>query len=261
MRPFALVTLLGVLALTSAGAASSRPNPPWKPLGGVNITIKGLGSVRLSWGFFGHKVLGCAGGASCLYVGAGFHRRRVVLTAKPYKGWKLARWGGACEGKQPRCTIDFSYRPRNRLGFYGAATSVFFIPVGPGLTRGNPIPIGRAAYIGNGWRLRVNSFTPSVQLSPPPPAGEEYVAANMTVTGDISVLLYRLDLIGSDQVAYRPGDCPGDAPPPGLDSVVVPSGQSGTGNVCWQVATHDASTLELHIAPKFAYPGFWFALH
>jgi hypothetical protein len=272
MRPLALVTLLGILALSTAGAANSRPQPPpWKQLGSVNITIKGLGSVTLSWGFFGRKVLGC-GGASCRYVGAGVHRRRVVLTAKPYKRWKLVRWGGACKGKRPKCTIDFSHRHKDRRGFYSAAVTVSFLPVGKGVTRGNPIRLGHAAYIGEGWRLRINSFTPNAQLSPPPPAGAEYVVANMTLTNiaeegnPINFFLGFLDVIGSHKVAYHPSDCPADAPPPALDSVVPPfdllgSGQSATGNLCWQIATNDASTLELHTDPRIFYPGFWFALH
>src|SRR5438876_1673654 len=138
VRPLALVTVLGVLALSTAGAANSRPQPPWKPLGSVDITINGWGSVTLTWGFFGRKVLGC-GGAGCHYGGAAFHRRRVVLTAKPYKGWRLVRWRGACKGKRPQCAIDFSHRHKDRRGFYGAGVTVSFRPVGKGVTRGNPI--------------------------------------------------------------------------------------------------------------------------
>ena len=170
-----------------------------------------------------------------------------------------------------QCAIDFSHRHKDRRGFYGAGVTVSFRPVGKGVTRGNPIRLGHAALIGQGWRLRINSFTPNVQLSPPPSAGAEYVAANMTLTNTargrnaLNYSLGYLDVIGSHNVAYRPGDCPGDAPPPALDSVVpsglLNSGQSATGNVCWQIATNDASTLELHIDPNFAYPVSWFALH
>jgi hypothetical protein len=276
MRPLSLVVVLAVVALPTAAVANSRPPAPWKDLGAVDITVNGVGSVELSWGFDGRKTLGCAG-ASCRYVGAGFHRRRVVLTAMPYKdwGWRFVRWRGACRGKRPKCTIDFSHRRRNRRGFYHAVVSASFLPVGPGLTRRNPIRIGHAHNIGNGWGLRINSFTPSVQLSPPPPAGEEYVAANMTVTfcgpaehcTDVAGSTWPVPsdyfyVIGSHRVAYRPGDCPGDAPPPALvDSVRLSPGQSATGNVCWQVATNDAATLELHTDPKVFYPGLWFALH
>jgi len=279
MRLLSLLALLAVLALPAAAVANSRPPAPWKGLGAVDLTLNGVGSVKLGWGFDGHKTLGC-GGASCRYVGAGFHRRRVVLTAMPHKGWgwKLARWQGACRGKRPKCTIDFSQRHRNRRGFYHASIGVSFLPVGPGLTRRKPIRIGHAHNIGNGWGLRINSFTPSVQLSPPAPAGEEYVAANLTVTfcgpaahctdeanGSSYIPSDSFEVIGSHKVGYRPGTCPGDAPPPALDSVVpsglLHSGQSATGNVCWQVATNDASTLELQSDPKVFYPGLWFALH
>lgn len=279
MRLLSLIVLLAVVTLPAAAAASSRRQPPWKQQGSVDITVNGVGSVKLSWGFDGRKTLGC-GGPSCRYVGAGFHRRRVVLTATPYKGWawKFVRWRGACKGKRPKCTIDFSHRRRNRRGFYHAFIGVSFLPVGPGLTRSNPIRIGHAHNIGNGWGLRINSFTPSVQLSPPPPAGEEYVAANMTVTfcgpaehcTDVDnassyIPSDSFEVIGSHKVGYRPGTCPGDAPSPALDSVVpsglLHAGQSATGNVCWQVAANDASLLELHTDPKVFYPGFWFALH
>ena len=272
-----LIVLLAVVALSTAVAANSRPQAPWKPIGALGITIKGAGSVRLSWGFFGHKVLYCAGG-TCQWGGASFHRRRVVLTAKPNKDWKLARWHGLCKGSRPKCTIDFSHRPVHpECGCYGGPVTVSFRAVGPGVTRGNPIRIGHSAYIGSGWDLRINSFTPNVELSPPAPTGAAYVAANMTVTWcgksaactDIGpessayIPSDHFDVIGSHKVRYRPGDCPGDAPPPALlPSGRVYAGQSATGNICWQVTTNDASTLELHTDPRFLYyAALWFALH
>ena len=282
VRLLSLIVLLAVVALSTAAAASPQPQAPWKPLGALGITIKGAGSVRLGWGFFGHKVLYCAGG-TCQWGGASFHRRRVVLTAKPHSAWKLARWQGLCNGRRPKCTIDFSHRPAHpECGCYGGPVTVSFRAVGPGVTRGNPIRIGHAAHIGSGWDLRINSFTPNVELSPPAPAGAEYAAANMTVTWcgksaactdiaptayvEIAFFLDHLDVIGSHKVVYPSGDCPGDAPPPALDSAVpsgqLHAGQSATGNVCWQVNTNDVSTLELHTDPRFFYyAGLWFALH
>jgi hypothetical protein len=33
---------------------------------------------------------------------------RLGLTAKPVKGWRFVRWGGACKGIKPRCTVPMT---------------------------------------------------------------------------------------------------------------------------------------------------------
>jgi hypothetical protein len=265
MRVVTVLTLVVVVALSTAGAADSRsPRLP----GGVNVSIRGWGTVALGKGFTDHRVFRCSQ-ASCSGFEASARRGRVIVTASPDPGWRFVQWRGVCTEQRPRCSIDLSRRPANasntvRVGAVFIAT--------PGLRRTNPIPIGSTAYIGAGFQLRINSLTPNVQLSPSPPAGGEFVAANVTATyvlgwwSDISLLPYYLDLIGSQNMVYSPGNCPDGGPPPTLDSAtpsgLLYSGQSATGNVCWLIDVSDATTVELRIDPNFTYlgPAPWFAL-
>jgi hypothetical protein len=151
-----------------------------------------------------------------------------------------------------------------------------FVAVAPGLTRGNPIPLGQTADIGGGFRWQINSFTPAVQLSPPAQAGHQYAVANVTATyvggsgteGSLGRLVQQdFKVIGSRNVVYSWG--PGGpssyptAPEPDLSQnpATLSPGQSATGNVCWEIASDDAATLEAEI-PYWNPSGAttWFAL-
>jgi hypothetical protein len=267
MRLLTQLTLVALaVALSAVGAASARPQSfP----GGVNIGIKGWGNVRPGAGFNLHRVIPCRETA-CPSDGLPVFAsaKHVTLTAKPYKGWKFAHWTGACKRKKPKCVIDLSHSHGTAYGTHHVANvTAVFIAVAPGLTRSNPIRIGHTAPIGHNWTLRVNSYTPNLQLQPPAQAGAEYVAANVTVTyagggsGDVAVLQDYLEVIGSHNVTYGPY-CPDGVPPPNWPPGVLYSGQSATANTCWTIATNDASSLELIIDPNFASPGpsLWFAL-
>ena len=196
---------------------------------------------------------------------------RVVLIEKPYKGWKFTHWRGACKSKKPRCDIAVARVHPNSYGLRQIHVSATFIPVAPGLTRAHPIPLGTAADVGGGWRVRVNSVTPNVQLSPAPPSGAQYFGANVTIGyfgGGSATPEQDLgwQVIGSHHTTYNPGlaPCPYPGPQPALPMYdPVYSGQSVTGYVCWQIAANDANSLELYFGSgNLDYPGTtWFALH
>jgi hypothetical protein len=42
---------------------------------------------------------------------------RLMLRAIPAKGWKFARWGGACAGTRPTCTPKTDYAVSARANF------------------------------------------------------------------------------------------------------------------------------------------------
>src|SRR5205823_15125226 len=139
------------------------------------------------------------------------------------------------------------------------------------LTHHHPTPLGMEANVGGGWHVRVNSRTPNVQLSPPPPAGAEYFAAYVTIGyfgGGSSTPEQDLtwQLVGSHHTTYTPGSdpCPYPGPQPALPTYdPLLSGQSATGYVCWQIATNDESSLELYFGSgTLNYPATtWFVLH
>jgi len=195
--------------------------------------------------------------------------RRVVFSeSEPFNGWKFSGWQGACHDKKPRCVVDYANVPRNAVGVKYTWVHATFSPVGRGITRSNPIPIGMTASVGQGFLARVNSVTPNFQ-SPQPgaPPGAEYFVANVTITyngGDSAQVLVPSQVMGRHKVTYTTAhnECP-DSPSPFLTGAKLYSGQSMTGNVCWTIATNDESSLELYFGMgSLNYPGTtWFALY
>jgi hypothetical protein len=149
-----------------------------------------------------------------------------------------------------------------------------FIPTAPGLTRGNPIPLGTTASVDNGeFTVRVNSVLFYVQLSPPPtcPAGCEYFAVNATLTNTSSVgedpgsIGWGLTPNPPDRAYTQQQDhCPYPGKQPALDLTNKFSpGESATGYVCWTVAVTDADNVVLSFLsgmPNWT-GSIWFALH
>jgi hypothetical protein len=207
-------------------------------------------------------------------------RGRVVLVERPYpytKGWKFSGWRGACKGKERKCVIDVARTHANARGEHNIHVGAVFVAVGPGLTRAHPVPLGTTAPIRNyhGVEVRVNSGLQQVQLSPAPPAGSEYVAANVTLTNNRSGSIQTYNGLGwsvkgRHNRRYLPGppgfdECPSGGPQPQLpigSSDRLSSGQSATGYVCWTIDTNDAGTLELFFGGgEVADNTTWFALH
>jgi hypothetical protein len=261
-----------VLALTLAllAAAAAASSQPQAHNGEVWVGLKGWGSVKLGKGALEHRTVRCTR-QSCPAVNYLTRGSRVVISETPSEGWKFTHWHGACKGKRPRCTIDVARVRPNAYGERHVHVSATFIPVARGITRDHPIPVRTDANVGEGWRVRVNSVTPSTQLVPAPPAGEDYFAANVTIgffggASSTPENYLTWQAIGSHRTPYNPGSnpCPYPGPQPPLDMYdPVPSGQSVSGYVCWQIAANDASSLELFFGSgSLNYPGTtWFALH
>jgi hypothetical protein len=266
-----LMVALVISSLALLGAAASARSQPQSFNGHVWIVIKGWGNVRVSKGGVGHPTARCAG-APCPGTNFLLKRPRVVLTEKPFKGWKFVGWTGTCRSaKRPRCVLDDSHGRRDIFGGRGVHAKARFAPVAAGLTSAHPIPLGTAANIGNGFFVRVNSANANVQLGTPPPAGAEYFDANLTVanTGGRSSNLslgFGFNAAGS-HAHYRTDDgqgCSDPGPQPALDAYdPLAPGESRTGYVCWTISASDASSLELYFGSgTFAIPRTtWFALH
>lgn len=139
----------------------------------------------------------------------------------------------------------------------------------PGSTGANPVPLGQTAPIADGFRLKVVSVTPDAQLSVPAPVGAQNFVVLLTVTyvgggkGDLLPLINNLDAAGTHDATYTTYEngCHAALPPPTLgdSGFDIFSGQSVSGNICWQVASNDAASLELFIGSGFTHTT-WFAL-
>jgi len=234
--------LAGTLAVSGAPAATPRHVP-------LTISITGRGSIHLSDG----RRLACS--SRCRKTFAVRAGAKLNLTARPGSGWAFVAWSGTCQGGRATCTV----RPRRAKGV--AAT---FAP--PGSSRANPIPLGQTAPIADGFRLKVVSVTPDARLGPPAPGGQNFVVL-LTVTyvgggtGDLLPLINNLDAAGTHGGTYTTYENGCHAPPPALgeSGFDIFSGQSVTGNICWQIVGSDAAGLVLFIGPGFTHTT-WFAL-
>lgn len=236
--------LFGLLVVAGATAAHQRQVR-------LTVSITGKGTVRLS---DGHRLACSSRCHKTFSVRAG---TRLALTARPGSGWVLTGWSGACRGAKASCGL--------RLRRASAAAATF---ASPGSTRANPIPLGQAAPVGDGFRLKVVSVTPAAQLGPPVPGGQNFVVL-LTVTyvgggkGDLLPLINNLDAAGTHGAIYTTyqNGCHAPLPPPALgeSGFDIFSGQSVTGNICWQIVGSEAAGLVLLIGPGFTHTT-WFAL-
>ncbi|HKN62734.1 MAG TPA: hypothetical protein VJV76_00225 [Gaiellaceae bacterium] len=158
-----------------------------------------------------------------------------------------------------------------RFGFVTAS----FVPPGDRL---NPYPLAKAATLQSGWELKVNSATINADakvegvrgqygnpVNSPPPAGAQYTIVNVSMTyqgtGSYSLPVYLsgVQAEGAGNAGYDVGGC---QPPPldlALDFAPVSSGQTVTGNLCFEIASKDAASLLLQGRGMYGLPG-WFAL-
>jgi hypothetical protein len=138
--------------------------------------------------------------------------------------------------------------------------------------------MGSTAAIGEGFQVSVNSVEPNVQLSPVPPAGYQYFAANVTLrysgTGSVipdQALDWHAQGFGNGRIwplhpSYTAdaASCGNPGPQPALDVLdPVSAGQSISGYVCWTIEASDAKSLTLFFGSgNENYPGTtWFKLH
>ncbi|MGZ4402053.1 MAG: hypothetical protein ACXVRV_04240 [Gaiellaceae bacterium] len=266
-----LVAALLIASLGLLGAAVSARSQPQSFNGSVSVAVKGWGDIKATKGAIGHPTVRCTN-ASCPRDYLLLKRPRVVLTEKPYMGWKFTGWRGACKSKRARCVLDASHAPKDSFGEHSVHVRATFIPVAPGLTRAHPIPLGAPATIADGLVVRVNSANANVQLGTSPPAGAEYFDANLTATNPSDrskpTWWYGFTAEGSDNLPYGSDDgneCSDPGPQPPLDTGdPLNAGQSTTGYVCWTIYASDANSLELYFGlgtlegpPRTT----WFALH
>jgi hypothetical protein len=160
-----------------------------------------------------------------------------------------------------------------RFGFVTAS----FVPPGDRL---NPYHLGTTAKLTQGWRMKVNSATLNADaeveavvteyggglVNSPPPAGAQYTLVNVSMTyaggGSSSLPGYLQSgvwAVGAGNGGYNVYGC--QPPPLDLNSDFTPvfSGQTVTGNLCFEIASNDAGTLRLG---AFGTTGqaVWFAL-
>ncbi len=252
--------VLTACALLAASVATARTYEP------LSIAIQGSGVVHLSNGYeIGCTARSCGGSATFSLP------PNVTMTATPAHGWKLVGWNGACNGTAPVCTLS------GRGPWHASVT--FALPTRAKLgTRSDPVPLGKPFAIGAGWQLTVVSAIPDDTQTPlagnntAPPAGAQDFLASVKATytggGSASVGDVNLDAIGVDNYTYDAAaySCGIILPSPALErSQPLFSGQSVTGNVCWQVASNDAASLKLDAhTSRVVGSGFtqstWFAL-
>jgi hypothetical protein len=269
MRSLASFVVVGA-ALAFVGASAGARSGAAAFMGGANLSIQGWGTVTPGRGFDTHRSVPCTN-ALCTEEALFARGSRVRLIAKPYQGWSFVRWRGPCEPTtQPKCAINLRQVQADTLGERVALVRAVFIPVAPGLTRADPIPVGTAWHIGPWMTVRVNSATSNVQLSPAALPGFEYFDANLTLTYTGSFVVtaggLNYDVVGRHKTTYDPSSngCPDPGPQPPLDhSGPINPGQSASGYVCWTIAANDESSLELYFGSgTLNYPGtIWFALH
>lgn len=241
-----VVSLLAVcaFALGAGGAAGAHGATR------VQLTIRVSGSGTVS--AVGHRVT-CAE-ASCsktFLVQPG----TVRLKAAAAPTWKFTTWGLACHGNRFVCTL----RVRR-----AAIVSATFVPPG---ARVNPIRLGTTAGVGAGWSLTVISVKPDASQEvlavkepngesanrPPPQGAQDFMVLVNAIyeaggKGNPTHLLNHLYAEGSHKARYdtQENSC-GTWPEPSFQYApdVFP-GQNLTGNVCFQVAANDASSLMLY---------------
>ena len=200
----------------------------------------------------------------------------MTLVAKPGTLGKLAPWKGACKGTASRCSLRVTRKER---------VTATFIPPG---NEKNPVPMQTSWPIGDGWTLKVVAATPNAdgqvidtnsgQLAVPASGTQFFmfeVVLTYASTGSamLQPMVQNWFTEGPHHVKYfyLGGSWCGaqvTLPSPDLQPMIlandsVTSGQSVEGNICFQVAANDASSLRLQTARTGHDGAFnvWFALN
>jgi hypothetical protein len=240
VRRFTLVAVIGVLGALIVGSSSAKT--PRTVALSVNIT--GAGTVRV-----GSHVVSCAGMA-CHQIVPVQRGSRVVIRTTPAAGWKFTTWAGACKGSGATCSLQLRA---------GSDVGVNFVPPG---VRSNPYPLHAAVTLVGGWRVRINSDTikadeqveavrdeSGLVVNAPPPAGAQYALVNVSVTyvgaganGFEDYLFGAIKAEGVGKVLYEP-TCTPPQPVGSIDPLL--SGRTDSGNLCYEIASVDATSLLL----------------
>jgi hypothetical protein len=251
----AILALIGVAVPAGISATKAKTHK-------VTLAITGKGVVRVGKAKRAH----CATTTAPCYVSVKVGTSKTVrLHAMPASAWKFTAWSG-CKSATSACTLRLPHR--GRIG-------VTFVPPGNQL---NPYAFGKTGPVGNGWDVKINSTVPNADsiieavtdqygdpINQPPPAGAQDYMVNVTLTytggGSSNAFDNVLDGLraqGVHKADYAYYSC-GTPPTPNFESVSgdLFSGQSLTGNVCFQVAVNDVSSLMVH---QFGVSDVWFAL-
>lgn len=237
---FAVAAAALVALLVTSGATAAKP-PQTVAL---HVRVGGWGTLHVP----GNTAFTCRVPRPCLHTFYVPRGRRISVEAVPVTGWKLTRWAGACKGAAPTCSLRLKTR---------RSVAVTFVPPGDRL---NPYPLGRSVTTNDGWRVKVNSATINAErrrrrFDLSPPAGSQYTVVNLTMTyvggasgnlGDFLVNSHQMEAEAErgSGLLYAPDSC--TPPQPDLGDVgQVVTGQAVTGNLCYEIASNDASTLFL----------------
>lgn len=132
-------------------------------------------------------------------------------------------------------------------------------PTSPVGTRENPIPVGVAAPLGDGWVMRVVSTIPNAttavlaenMFNDPPKPGFQFfiVRVEATYTGPGSKTFdgsFRLRAVGASAVSYSTFSDSCGVIPDEISRAEVFTGGTIAGNECWQIRTSDVGSLLLY---------------
>lgn len=145
------------------------------------------------------------------------------------------------------------------IGRGDVVTSAEIDPTAPLGSYANPYPVGADQATVDGWLIRVDSVIPDGtqavldenSFNEPPEAGRQYVIATITATyvGSGAERFdgnFRLRLRSLDNAIYTAfGDRCGVTPNEWDEDIVVPSGQSVTGNLCWSVPSDELAYVRM----------------
>jgi hypothetical protein len=274
---------LAAAALVALVAAASASTAKASRFVALKVVVVGEGTLHVTGGS-SFTCRQANPGLRCVHV---FHvpeGEQIVVNASAKARWKLGWWGGTCKGTPPT-----SHRCHPGRLTPGRRPTVTFVPPGDWL---NPYPLGMTSpRLYNGWRVRVNSsilnadaqveavIDPSTgqPANPPPPAGSQYTLVDVTLTY-LGPGSHRLDShVANTMTAMAAGkgphgysaDASCETPLLDLRSVrYINSGQTVTGDICYEIASHDAATLRMQggytiptIRNGSPQQTVWFALH
>jgi hypothetical protein len=154
-------------------------------------------------------------------------------------------------------------------------TTAATVPTGGTVgSRGNPVPVGTAVTVGDGWTMKVLMYVDNAnkqvaaenQFNDPPKAGMQFVlvAVELTYTNEGSepksnAMLVSMNAVGPGNSSYSRSDTFAVAPNE-LDLVKdVFKGGTLTGNVLFEVKSSDAANLVVYASGGFGNDEVYFA--